>query len=186
MNIQWLMINFLIDILLISAPILFLKKIEKKDWKEIPKSLGLKKIKAFALIKKTFELTLLLIIALVLVSIAVNFLSSYLGITNDITLVYSRIKEIDILFLGYLLIVRVFAEELFFRGFLVQKLGILGSTVLFAALHYTYGSFVEVIGAFVLGALLAWKFTKNQNLSPNVFSHIAYNLIIIASIFLLW
>jgi len=71
----------------------------------------------------------------------------------------------------------VTAEELFFRGFLVKQIGVIGSSIAFAAVHVFYFSIGEVIGAFLLGLLLAYYFKKNNTLYPNIAAHIGYNLI---------
>ncbi len=79
--------------------------------------------------------------------------------------------------LWYFLTVRVFAEEVFFRGFLAKHAGALVSSVLFALAHFAYGSVVEVAGAFALGLVLAAAFGQNKNLVPNILAHFFYNLV---------
>ncbi len=83
------------------------------------------------------------------------------------------------LFLVYLLVVRVFAEEVFFRGFLVKRIGALGSSFAFGLAHIFYGSATEIAGAIILGFVLAKSFEANKNLLPNIFAHFLYNLIIV-------
>lgn len=84
----------------------------------------------------------------------------------------------------YLLVVRVFLEEWFFRGFLVKKTGVLFSSILFSIAHIGYGSYVELFGAFILGLVLAIYFKRIQNLWPLVAAHLLYNLFAISVIFL--
>lgn len=82
----------------------------------------------------------------------------------------------------YLAVVRPLAEELFFRGFLATKTGPWIQALLYAALHSAYGSVAEIVGAFVMGALLGVYFLRNKTLIPNILAHWAYNLLAIAMI----
>ncbi len=91
-----------------------------------------------------------------------------------------HITQTQPLFLIYLFIVRIVSEEIFFRGFLVPKIGALGSSALFGLLHFAYGSIFEVIGAFVLGLILAYGFKKFKTLYPNIIAHFAYNAFMFA------
>ena len=84
--------------------------------------------------------------------------------------------------LVYLVTVRVFAEEVFFRAFLTPRIGVAGSAVLFGAAHVLYGSYLEVAGAVVLGGLLAWRFKATKTLWVPFLAHAAYNIITIGSI----
>jgi len=81
------------------------------------------------------------------------------------------------LLLVYIVIVRSSAEEVFFRGLLTKKTGALVSSILFALIHLSYGSYAEVAGAFILGFIFAKAFQLNKNLYPNIAAHIAFNAI---------
>ncbi len=120
-----------------------------------------------------------------MVSLALSWALDALQV-NDLEKVGSQVRgvrEKNPLFLYYLLSVRVVAEEVFFRGFLVRKWGIGASSVAFALAHAFYGSLAEVLGAFVLGVLLAKAYTSYRNLLPNIFAHLAYNLAILKLLF---
>ena len=122
--------------------------------------------------------------ALVVVSLFVSFIANFLGL-NDLQKVSDRITQIHAFspfLIAYFLIVRVFAEEIFFRGFLVKYAGWFFSSVLFGLAHFAYGSIAEVLGAFVLGLLLAKAFEKNKNILPNFLAHFFYNLIFLVTI----
>ncbi|MDD3084112.1 MAG: CPBP family glutamic-type intramembrane protease, partial [Candidatus ainarchaeum sp.] len=73
----------------------------------------------------------------------------------------------------------VFAEEFFFRAFLVKKIGILFSTIIFTFFHLGYESLTQTIGVFFLGLILAYWFKKNNSIIQNYFGHLIYNLIAI-------
>ena len=113
---------------------------------------------------------------------SVNFLFMLFGFT-DLNLVSEKIQTLSPLFIIYLLIIRVFLEEWFFRGFLVYKTGILFSAFLFAAGHFGYGSIVELVGAFILGLVLAFYYKKINNLYPLYAAHLLYNLFVILVVF---
>ena len=78
-----------------------------------------------------------------------------------------------------------FAEEVFFRGFilaaLVPSLGmvraaIVGSVV-FAAAHLTLGTMVPI---FVTGLLLSWLYLRSRSIWPPLVAHMAQNLIAVS------
>jgi membrane protease YdiL (CAAX protease family) len=79
------------------------------------------------------------------------------------------------LYIFYLFVIRVFLEEWFFRGFLVNRIGVYLSSLLFAIGHISYGSIVEVIGAFILGVVLGKYYLKTKNLWVNYLAHFLYN-----------
>jgi hypothetical protein len=120
--------------------------------------------------------------AMLVISIAISLITAFIGF-NDLGKVGDvilKLKETSPLLLIYLLIVRVIAEEVFFRGFLLKRIGLIPSTALFGIAHISYGSFTEIIGALILGAVLAKAFERNGNLLPNIFAHMFYNLIFVA------
>ena len=167
--------NFIIiDLLLISAPAAYF--IAKK--RPIAESLGIYSNG----LKTDFARAIQLLGALIIVSFAISGIMFFLGF-NDLARVgeqVERIKAVSPMLLLYLLVVRVVAEEIFFRGFLIQRIGWIPSTVLFAIAHVSYGSVTEVLGALVLGALLAKAYERNRNIVPNIVAHMFYNLIFVA------
>ena len=101
---------------------------------------------------------------------------------NDLSKVDLVISQFGLYSLLYLTIVRATAEEIFFRGFLVKRIGVIASTILFAGLHIGYGSVTEIIGALYLGFILAYVFSKNKSIIPNIFAHVFFNIL---SVFIL-
>lgn len=74
-----------------------------------------------------------------------------------------------------------FAEELFFRGFLQKHAGVVIASVLFAVLHYSFGSVTEIIGALTAGLILGyWVKYRNSSLWPAIIAHAGYNVVSIA------
>ncbi len=172
--------NIFFDFALILFPIAFLFS-RKKSLKKAVQELGFVKINGLSFLKKSFLLFVALIVASVVLSTALGFFG-----LNDLSLVSESIERISPIIPLFLMIVilRVISEEVFFRGFLVEKIGIVASSGIFALFHIGYGSVAEVIGAFVLGLLLAKAFQLNKNLYPNILGHAAYNAIALWAIFM--
>ena len=175
-----LIFNIFFDIALISLPIAFLF-LRKKKLKKIMQELGFAKINGLSLLKKSLLLFAALVVAAMALSTAFNFFG-----LNDLGLVSESVElASSIIPLFFILaILRVISEEVFFRGFLVEKIGIVASSGVFALFHIGYGSIAEIIGAFVLGLILAKAFQLNKNLYPNILAHAAYNAIALSAIFL--
>ena len=167
------LVNLTFDIFLIGLPLLFFARRGLDSGKE----LGLKPKG----ILEDSSNSALLFLLLFFSSIFISFLL-YLAGLNDLRVVEEVIESAVInspLLLIYALLFRVFAEEVFFRGFLVKRIGILGSSFAFGFVHFLYGSFAEVVGAFFLGLILAWWFKKNNSLLQNYMGHFLYNSVII-------
>jgi membrane protease YdiL (CAAX protease family) len=147
-------------------------KVNRETIKEIEKELGFNWLGFGATSKKSFFLLVLLVV----LAIGFGYAVSALGI-SDIQKVYESIRLKNPLILLYSLTIGVTAEEIFFRGFLVKKFGVLFASFLFAAAHVLYFSIGEILGAFLLGWLLSWAFVRNKTLWPNIFAHMAYNFI---------
>lgn len=127
--------------------------------------------------KKDIKNTLILFATLLVYSLLVSFFAGAIGL-NDLEKVANSIQEIKIaspLILSYFLIARVASEEIFFRGLLVKKTGVIFSAIFFGLAHTFYGSIVEVMGAIVLGGILGIAFKENGNIMPNILAHFLYN-----------
>lgn len=71
------------------------------------------------------------------------------------------------------------AEELFFRGYLQKRVGVVLSSALFAALHYSYGSIAEIVAAFFISILIGLELRKRGDLNSCILAHGAYNALTI-------
>lgn len=125
--------------------------------------------------KNDAKTALKLIFTMLIVSIIIGVMFYNAGL-NDLSKVEQIISQFGLLSLLYLTIVRSTAEEIFFRGFLVKRVGVIASTILFAALHIGYGSITEIVGALYLGFILAYVFSKNKSIIPNIFAHVFFNI----------
>lgn len=77
-------------------------------------------------------------------------------------------------------------EEIFFRGLLCKRFGILPSAIVFGLVHLTYGSIYQVVGTFTIGLVLGYLFSKSQSIVPGILVHSAYNLFSIVIVLLLF
>ncbi len=68
------------------------------------------------------------------------------------------------------------AEELFFRGYLQKKFGVLLTAVVFGLLHAGFASVFEIVAAISAGLVLGWHVRKYKQLFPAIFAHALYNL----------
>lgn len=121
----------------------------------------------YGLLKFTWKTALygiLLSFAIFALNIIIVSLSSYFGV-NDLQSSSKLIQDYLAypIFFSLFLLISAIAEEFFFRAFLTSYIGIWISTIFFALMHFAYGSYFQIIGAFILGLLLAiiWKKTKN-------------------------
>lgn len=173
--------NLLIDAVLFSLPIMIVWREKGFFGKQVFEELGFRKLS----IKEIAKQTLAILAMLVFLSIIIAFIATSTGL-NDLQKVDEIIKKTvnysPFLF-AYLLTVRVIGEEIFFRGFLVPRIGAFPSTILFALGHAFFGSIAEIAGAFVLGLVLAWFFEKNKNIFPNILAHFLYNIFAIVVFF---
>ena len=74
-------------------------------------------------------------------------------------------------------------EEILFRGFLVPRVGIVVSALLFAVPHLlTYASLSEFAAAFIFGLLAGYFFRRYKSLYPTILAHALVNLFTILAI----
>jgi membrane protease YdiL (CAAX protease family) len=187
------MFFWILDAFFILFPLLWLwvekglkPPLSKEKAGALLKELGLRKESIPETAKKALLLLGLMLAALLPLGIALAIFG-----LNDTGLVAETVKELIAVpwLMAYILLVRVPCEEIFFRGFLQKeigrfgpKIGIIGSSLVFALAHYGYGSTGEIVGAFALGALLAAFYNRSKNLTINILAHIAYNFIIFLAI----
>jgi membrane protease YdiL (CAAX protease family) len=165
-------------------PLFCLRVIREKNWKEIwqellPKSKGWKKE-----VKGSFALLGALLIGFIIVSSVLVSFETISGIEiNDMEKIDEAIgEEINSspMYFALILIIILFAEEFFFRAFLLKRIGIVLSTLVFTFFHLGYGSVAQTIGVFFLGLILAYWFKRNNSIIQNYFGHLFYDIFAIA------
>lgn len=71
-------------------------------------------------------------------------------------------------------------EELFFRGLLVPRFGVIGPAILFGLSHLAYGSVMEIVGVFAIGLVLGTIFKMSKSITPCIVVHLLYNFVSIS------
>ncbi|HOZ35520.1 MAG TPA: type II CAAX endopeptidase family protein [archaeon] len=166
--------EFILDIFLFFIPFYFIFLFSRANsFSQVFRLQGLKKIS----FKELFKKTIIVFLLLFALSYTLSFFSVLFKV-SDLNLVGEEILKYSPLAIVYLFLIRVFLEEWFFRGFLTPRLGVILSSAFFAIGHLAYGSIIEIIGAFVLGIFLSSIYKKYNNLWPNIFAHVLYNLVI--------
>jgi membrane protease YdiL (CAAX protease family) len=170
-------------LIFLFLPIFYYRVINEKNWNQIRKEL-IPKFKGF---KKEFVGTTKLFFLLFMGAIIIKFLiilidiflqTKVMDMENVAGFVETGMTINPITFIIMMIII-VFLEEYFFRAFLVKRIGIIFSTLIFTFFHLGYESITQTIGVLLLGLLLAYWFKKHDSLIQNYFGHLAYNCIAI-------
>ncbi len=108
---------------------------------------------------------------------------------NDQAKISEKVNSLPLIVVVGAVLLAPIAEELFFRGFLVNWItdltkiswiGIIVSGLVFGMLHFGYSSVVEVVGASMIGILLGVVFRSSGSLVPCIAIHMIYNLLSVA------
>ncbi|MBU1198091.1 CPBP family intramembrane metalloprotease [Candidatus Micrarchaeota archaeon] len=124
----------------------------------------------------------ILLLALLVISFVLSFLFYLVGY-GDLHRIESLLKTQPFFVLLIAVTLSPVAEEVFFRGYLQGKVGVLFSAAVFGMLHAVYGSVVEVFGAFGIALLLGTYVLNERNLYPCILSHALFNFISIYAVF---
>ena len=68
-------------------------------------------------------------------------------------------------------------EELFFRGWLQKRVGLIISTIAFALAHAGYGQPLLLVGVTVVSLIIGISFYKTKNLIPCIIAHGVFDAI---------
>ena len=68
-------------------------------------------------------------------------------------------------------------EEVFFRGYLQPRVGIIASSLLFGLVHSGYGTILQLVAPFALGLLFAYLFQRTRSLWAPIAAHFTFDLI---------
>ena len=167
----WLLLAFAV-----LFPFYWLRIIKKYSWKKVNTEL-LPKIKSPKIeLIGALKLFLLLFAGFLILSTILSIIG-----LNDLEKVGSVLdqEKQNLLGFGVFVTLILFVEEFFFRAFLIKRIGMFWSTLIFAIMHISYGSIAEVIGVFVLGLILAYWYKKNNSLAQNYIAHVLYDLVAI-------
>lgn len=111
----------------------------------------------------------------VLSSVAAISIVMRLAGVSDQQLVVDKISTLPTLMLVFAAFFAPIAEEVFFRGFLLRKMGPWASSALFAVAHFAYGSSFEIISTFIIALLFCATVRVHRSLVPAVVAHLFVN-----------
>jgi membrane protease YdiL (CAAX protease family) len=77
--------------------------------------------------------------------------------------------------LPFTMILAPLNEEILFRGFMVPRVGIVISALIFAALHSGYASYLEFFMALWFGLVAGYAFKRTKSLYPSLVTHMLVN-----------
>ncbi|RLG19679.1 hypothetical protein DRN67_02105 [Candidatus Micrarchaeota archaeon] len=142
----------------------------RSGFKATLRKLGITRNKLWSELKYGFLITLA-IYAILLVLMPVYNL---LGI-QDAEGVVNIIRFVPWFIIILAVVVNPITEELFFRGILAPRMGIIGSSIIFALFHLAYGSVVEMINVFWIGLIYAHIYLSRHSLIAPIISHMIIN-----------
>lgn len=164
-----------LTIIFIVSVLAYLFIYKKESGNEVLEELGISR-RSFRLIHiiigiALFALVLFFTIIITAISIITNSV-----INTNASQVLSGQPVWFYIFVG---LISPIAEEIFFRGFLVKRIGILPSALIFGLAHTSYDSTygVEIIAAFLFGIAAGYVFKKTKSLYPSMIGHILVNSI---------
>lgn len=178
-----LLIYEIIIFLLFIIPFFYYRVIKETNWKTTITELLPHNKNFLQELLGGVALFATLFIGFIIIAITISAIQTITEIPlNDLEKVGEIINaEISTSIIGFILLIMivVFIEELFFRAFLIKKIGIIGSTIIFTIFHIGYGSVAQIIGVFFLGLILAYWFKRNESIIQNYLGHLFYNLLAI-------
>ncbi|MBI5224614.1 CPBP family intramembrane metalloprotease [Candidatus Micrarchaeota archaeon] len=171
-----------ISLFFFFIPFLFLKYKKKLNLNKSLAYLSLKKSAFFPLknLFRTISDSIVLFITLIAITFVLAFVLMLFGF-YDLQKVATIIQTLPPSVLFIAIFISPITEEIFFRGFLQKRFGLIASTAIFGFSHMFYGSISEILGALLLGAFLGIYVEKKKNLFPAIFAHVAYNALSVAT-----
>jgi len=172
----------LVVITLILIPILWYVIVNHLSLKESLKQmkLTLKNID-IAFLWAILSLILIFVLFFVIeyILIALGFNPEELGNIQDLEVFFSPFT----LFL--LISIQPIAEEIFFRGFLLDKIesfagkniAIVSTAVLFGVAHMTYGKLYPTLFPVIIGLIFGYIVLKTKNLYSSIIAHVIFNVV---------
>jgi membrane protease YdiL (CAAX protease family) len=161
--------------------IVFAYLARKHNFSQILNELGLSKNHISV---KFFVYGILLFLIILMLEIGLSLFSYITGIPLP-TNVGKILSGMPLYFLIFSVFIAPLNEEIAFRGFLVNRIGIVASALIFAILHAGYSSIAEGLGAFIFGLLAGYVFKKTKSLYPSLIAHIIVNLLAVIVLFVL-
>ena len=131
------------------------------------------------------------LVASCIASAAISLILAYFGLL-DTQSVQQRMLSLPLPSLIAAFTLAPLAEEALFRGLVFRKIselqfgkgkmagefaGAVSSSIIFAALHASYGSIAEIAVAFAIGMVFCWFVKKTNSLLPSMAAHASFNFL---------
>ncbi|MGC8651834.1 MAG: CPBP family intramembrane glutamic endopeptidase [Candidatus Micrarchaeia archaeon] len=151
---------------------------KRKSLRSIIGGLGLSRSK---LTLRNISIGVALFLSILLLSLGFGVFTEATGIQLP-TNVQQLLSGMPLYLLLFSFIVAPIDEEILFRGFLVPRIGIVASALVFALLHFSYVSISETVAAFVFGLLAGYVFKRTGSLYASITGHMLVNMLTIVTI----
>ena len=125
---------------------------------------------------KNIGIGLVMFLLIMLLEVGLSALSAFTGIQLP-TNTCAAFAGAPLYALIFTVFIAPLDEEVLFRGFLVNRFGIVLSALLFMILHSGYASISEAIGALVFGLIAGYAFKRTKSLYPSITCHVLVNMI---------
>ncbi len=161
-----------IPIIFMHAALFFIAAyfIWEKNWKTTKQKLGLD-----GKLKEKILYGLVGFVVLLIIGMLMSLIAQQFG-TTDASKISGKLQDLPLYVIIFSFVFAPISEELFFRGFLTARFGILASSIVFAASHLMYGSYFEILGAFVLGISLAIAYKHSKSILTVIIMHALFNV----------
>lgn len=176
-----ILIGSIVAILMfIGTPFLWYTLVNKFTIKEMLSSL---KIRKKGVILALFWAITIVLIMFVIMFVVGLFLLQQGIVEEEITNIQELAGNLSIFSLIFIVLFQSTSEEIFFRGFLLEKinsvagknLAIIVTAILFGMAHLSYGKIYPAIMTGILGLLLGYIVIKINNLNIAIIAHILFN-----------
>ena len=172
----------LVFILFVFVPILWYRVVNHFDRKQILESINLRRTGLDEALIWGVITAIIAFMVIASIGIILNLLGFDVSKSSNITELNQFFSIPSMLIL---ITIQPFAEEFFFRGFLLDKLeNILDSTgaiiitsILFGSAHLLYGNIYPAVMTGIVGFILAILVIRIRNLYASIVAHILFNLI---------
>jgi len=171
----------LITVLLIFFPVIWYVLVNKLTLKEVFNRLrlrleGIDVAFLWGIVSAVVMFGIVFLIGLILVFMDYN--------VEELSNIPNLQQYFSIPSLFLLIAIQPIAEEIFFRGFLLDKIeslagksmAIVTTAVLFGLAHMSYGKIYPVIMPMIMGLILGFVVIKTKNLYSAIIAHVIFNL----------
>lgn len=164
--------NIETEVIIIHSFLIFLSLgfLYEKNLKKTIENLGLNYD-----LKKTIKYVFLGFFGIIFYLLIIGIITSFFGISDQYKTI-EKIESFTLLVIFFAIFIGPVSEELFFRGFLTKRFGIWISSIVFGLAHFAYGSYIQVIGTFGIGLILAYIYKDTKSILPCILIHFLYNL----------